>query len=89
MIISVLCDNIPYLDLMMLQGRILLAFARNPRDHLSLVLERVFFLSFILLLSSLKSANDHNDLSGLDIVNIGHAHSDLFTFHRNPKSTSR
>jgi hypothetical protein len=44
---------------------------------------------FILLFSSLKSDNDLNDLSGLDIVDIGHAHSDLFTFRQTPKSTSR
>jgi hypothetical protein len=70
---------------MMLQGRILLAFTR---DHLSLVLERVFSVSIIFLFRSLKSANDLNNLSGLDIVNIGHAHSDLFPLCKTPKSTS-
>jgi hypothetical protein len=71
---------------MMLQGTILLAFARDPsRDHLPYI--GMCFL-FILLLSSLKPANDLNNLSGLDIVNKGHAHSDLFSLRKTPKSTS-
>jgi hypothetical protein len=71
---------------MMLQGTILLVFAR---DHLCLALERVYSVLFILLFSSVKSANDLKDLSGLDIGgNIGHAHSDVFTFCNTPKSTS-
>jgi hypothetical protein len=47
---------------------------------------KVFLL--ILLFSSLRSAKDLKDLSGLDIVNMGHAYSYLFTFCNTPKSTS-
>src|SRR5688572_27624571 len=41
---------------------------------------------FILLFSSLKSVRDLEDPSGLLIVNMGHAHSDLFIFLKIPSS---
>ena len=51
---------------------------------ISVIFGRGYGLLLKTLFNSLRSANNQSDPFGLEIVNCGHAHSELFVFLKTP-----
>jgi hypothetical protein len=57
--------------------------------NMSEILGNGYGFLLITLLTSLRSAKDRREPSGFEIVNIGHAHSELLIFLSTPYEQSR